>query len=149
MSTLARSVERRLDEAARRAEKLAPGPALDMVGRVESIGDDVAMVSGLPQTRLNELLLFEREGGGPPATAMVLALDPGLIGCAMLDVREGIGQGAGCAEPVRWPAYRLAGCFWGGWSTPSVFLSMAAPNWWAKASNRSKDRRPASSTAIT
>ncbi|HVB80371.1 MAG TPA: F0F1 ATP synthase subunit alpha [Candidatus Binataceae bacterium] len=94
MSTLAESVERRLDEAARRAETLVPGPALDMVGRVESIGDDVAMVSGLPQARLNELLLFEREGGGQPATAMVLALDPGLIGCAMLGVGEGIGAGS-------------------------------------------------------
>ncbi|HVB82372.1 MAG TPA: F0F1 ATP synthase subunit alpha [Candidatus Binataceae bacterium] len=93
MSTLAESVERRLDEAARRAEKLAPAPALDMVGRVESIGDDVAMVSGLPQARLNELLLFERNGGGQPVTAMVLALDPGLIGCAMLGAAQGIGAG--------------------------------------------------------
>ncbi len=94
MSTLARSVERRLDEAARRVENLASGPVLDMLGRVESIGDDVAMVSGLPQARLNELLLFERANGGQAVTAMVLALDPGLIGCALLGAAQGIGAGA-------------------------------------------------------
>src|ERR1700678_4460394 len=93
MSTLAENVERRRAEAARRIEKLAPGPALDLLGRVESIGDDVATVSGLPATRLSELLLFERKDGGEPVTGMVLALDPDLIGCAMLGPAEGIAAG--------------------------------------------------------
>lgn len=93
MSTLAEKVEQRLGEAARRVEKLTPGPALDMLGRVESIGDDVAMVSGLPATRLNELLLFERKDGGEAATGMVLALDPDVIGCAMLGRAEGVEAG--------------------------------------------------------
>jgi F-type H+-transporting ATPase subunit alpha len=93
MSTLAENVEQRLDEAARRVGTLTPGPALDMLGRVESIGDDVATVSGLPETRLNELLLFERKDGGQPVTGMVLALDPDLIGCAMLGRADGIAAG--------------------------------------------------------
>ena len=93
MSTLSERVEQRLDEAARRVEKLAAGPTLDMLGRVESIGDDVAMVSGLPATRLNELLLFERKDGGEAVTGMVLALDPDRIGCAMLGPAEGIQAG--------------------------------------------------------
>jgi F-type H+/Na+-transporting ATPase subunit alpha len=93
MSTLSCRVEQRLDEAARRVERLVPGPALDMLGRVESIGDDVAMVSGLPATQLNELLLFERKDCGEAVTGMVLALDPHVIGCAMLGPAEEIQAG--------------------------------------------------------
>ena len=93
MSTLSRRVEHRLNEAAQRVEKLVPGPALDMLGRVESIGDDVAMVSGLPATQLNELLRFDRRDGGEAVTGMVLALDPEVIGCAMLGPAEGIQAG--------------------------------------------------------
>ena len=33
-------------------------PALERVGRVAQIGDGVATVSGLPETRLDELLVF-------------------------------------------------------------------------------------------
>ena len=94
MSTLAESVEQQLNEVARRVGRLASGPALDIFGRVESIGDDVATVSGLPATRLNELLLFERNDGGQPVTGMVLALDPGLIGCAMLGRADAIAAGS-------------------------------------------------------
>jgi F-type H+-transporting ATPase subunit alpha len=36
------------------------GPRVDAIGRVESIGDGVAMVSGLPDARLDELLYFAR-----------------------------------------------------------------------------------------
>jgi F-type H+-transporting ATPase subunit alpha len=93
MSTLAETLALKLDEAARRVERLTPAPALDMLGRVESIGDDVATVSGLPRARLNELLRFDRKGGGEPVTAMVLALDPDLIGCAMLGPAEEIAAG--------------------------------------------------------
>ena len=45
------------------------------------------------QTRLSELLLFERKDGGQPVTGMVLALDPDLIGCAMLGRADGIAAG--------------------------------------------------------
>jgi F-type H+/Na+-transporting ATPase subunit alpha len=93
MSTLAENVQQHLDEAARRVENITLRPALDLLGRVESIGDDVAMISGLPQTRLNELLIFESKGGGQPATGMALVLDPNLVGCAMLGPAEGIEAG--------------------------------------------------------
>ena len=93
MSTLSENVRHSLDEAVRRVEKFTPGPALDMLGRVESIGDEVAMVSGLPATRLNELLLFERKGSGEPVTGMALALDRDLIGCAMLGPAKEIAAG--------------------------------------------------------
>jgi F-type H+-transporting ATPase subunit alpha len=93
MSTLSDNVRQRLDEAARRVENLTSAPTIDLLGRVESIGDEVAMVSGLPATRLNELLLFERKDGSQPVTGMALALDRDLIGCAMLGPAEGIAAG--------------------------------------------------------
>jgi F-type H+/Na+-transporting ATPase subunit alpha len=93
MSTLAENVRQRLSEMARRASNFAFQPEFGMVGRVENVGDDVAMVSGLPQAQLNELLLFEQKGDRQPVTGMVLALDPDLIGCAMLGRAEGIVAG--------------------------------------------------------
>ncbi|MBV8357097.1 MAG: F0F1 ATP synthase subunit alpha, partial [Deltaproteobacteria bacterium] len=107
MSTLTDNVRQRLSEAARRVRSFAFQPELDMVGRVENIGDDVALVSGLPQAQLNELLLFERKDALQPVTGIVLALDPDLIGCAMLGRTEGIeagntvrGTGAIASAPV-------------------------------------------------
>ena len=93
MSTLTEDVQQRLSEVARRVRNFAFQPELGMIGRVENIGDDVALVSGLPQTQLNELLLFERKGTLQPVTGMVLALDPDVIGCAMLGRTEGIEAG--------------------------------------------------------
>lgn len=84
MSTLAESVKDRLSQAGRLLDQLKAEPRLDMIGRVERVGDNVANVRGLPETRLGELLLFEREDGGEPVVGIVLALDPDLIGCAML-----------------------------------------------------------------
>jgi F-type H+-transporting ATPase subunit alpha len=83
MSTITETVKRRLSEAEKRLDQFSAGPALDILGRVERVGDDVAIVSGLPETRLNELLLFERTSG-EPMTGMALALDTDSIGCAML-----------------------------------------------------------------
>jgi F-type H+-transporting ATPase subunit alpha len=87
-------VQQRLSEVARRVRNFAFQPELGMIGRVENIGDDVALVSGLPQTQLNELLLFERKGTLQSVTGMVLALDPDMIGCAMLGRTEGIEAGS-------------------------------------------------------
>jgi F-type H+-transporting ATPase subunit alpha len=94
VTTVAENVRQHLNEAARRARNLAFKPELGMLGRVENVGDDVAVVSGLPQTQLNELLLFERQGTLPPVTGMVLALDPDVIGCALLGRAEGIQAGS-------------------------------------------------------
>ncbi len=84
MATLAEDLRARIAEARRRVGRITPAPALDIIGRVERVGDDIAGVSGLPEARLNELLMFEPGGGGAPVAGMALALDPELIGCAML-----------------------------------------------------------------
>ncbi|MFZ3581740.1 F0F1 ATP synthase subunit alpha [Loktanella sp. DJP18] len=57
---------------------LAPRPAHR--GRVEEIGDGVAMISGLPDVGLEEVLRF---AGGQTGFARVL--DPESIGCVLLD----------------------------------------------------------------
>src|SRR5579859_192462 len=84
MSTLAESVKDRLSKADRLLDQLKAAPQLDMIGRVERVGDNVASVRGLPEARLGELLLFERSDAGDPVAGIVLTLDPDLIGCAML-----------------------------------------------------------------
>ena len=83
MSSFFETVRKRFSEADKRLDQFNAGPALDILGRVERVGYDVATVSGLPETRLNELLLFERTTGDS-VTAMALALDADSIGCAML-----------------------------------------------------------------
>jgi F-type H+-transporting ATPase subunit alpha len=107
VSTLADNISQRLSQVARRARDFTFKPGLGMIGRVENVGDDVARVSGLPQTRLNELLLFEPKGDHQPVSGMVLALDPDTIGCAMLGRSDGIvaggivrGTGAIASVPV-------------------------------------------------
>jgi len=84
MSTLGESVKDRLSRAGRLLYQVKAEPRLDMIGRVERVGDNVASVRGLPEARLDELLLFERSHGGEPVIGIVLTLDPDLIGCAML-----------------------------------------------------------------
>jgi F-type H+/Na+-transporting ATPase subunit alpha len=90
MSTLAESVGAGLLRASQALSRLKVEPRLDMIGRVERIGDDVASVRGLPEARLGELLLFEPSDGGEPVAGIVLTLDPELIGCAMLGAAGGV-----------------------------------------------------------
>ena len=94
MSTLADSVKDRLGRASGLLDKLKAEPRLDLIGRVERVGDNVASVRGLPETRLGELLFFERSDGGEPVVGIVLTLDPDLIGCAMLGDDSGISAGS-------------------------------------------------------
>ncbi len=64
-------------------EKVAaaePGPVTEATGRVEEVADGVAMLSGLPRARLDELLRFETGGFG-----YAHSLDPDRIGCVLLD----------------------------------------------------------------
>ncbi|MGO9801532.1 MAG: F0F1 ATP synthase subunit alpha [Candidatus Binatus sp.] len=93
MSTLAESVKDRLGGTKGLLDQLRAGPRLDLIGRVERVGDNVASVRGLPETRLGELLLFERSDGGEPVVGIVLTLDPDLIGCALLGDDSGIRAG--------------------------------------------------------
>jgi len=76
-------------------------PQADAVGRVERVGDGIALVSGLPDTRLNELLRFD---GGRMGFA--LTLDADSIGAVLLDHGEAIEAGSrviGTGEVVRVP----------------------------------------------
>src|SRR5208337_3783025 len=93
MNILAESISARLLKAAGAISALKVEPRLDLIGRVERIGDDVASVRGLPEARLGELLLFERSDGGAPVAGIVLTLDPELIGCAMLGDASSIAAG--------------------------------------------------------
>ena len=56
------------------------GPRAEQIGRVEEIADGIALVSGLPDVRLDELLRFDK---GQFGFAQVLERDR--IGCVLLD----------------------------------------------------------------
>jgi F-type H+/Na+-transporting ATPase subunit alpha len=76
-------------------------PQAETIGRVERVSDGVALVSGLPDACLNELLRFE---GGKMGFA--LTLDAEAIGAVLLDDGETIEAGSrvvGTGEVVRVP----------------------------------------------
>jgi F-type H+-transporting ATPase subunit alpha len=58
------------------------------VGIVQHIGDGIAIVSGLQEAMVDELLLFPNGVYG-----MALSLDEHFIGCVLLGTEEGIGAG--------------------------------------------------------
>ncbi len=63
-------------------------PMAEEVGRLESVADGVAFVSGLPNVRLDELLQFRNGIMGFAQT-----LDKDLIGCVLLDKAQGLEAG--------------------------------------------------------
>lgn len=65
------------------------GPNLRPVGRIAQIGDGVASIHGLPEARLDELLLLEN---GVPALAVELAEDA--IGCILLGDAGSVAAGS-------------------------------------------------------
>src|SRR5271165_2559708 len=76
-------------------------PQAETVGRVERVGDGIALVSGLPDACLSELLRFD---GGRMGFA--LTLDTDTIGAVLLDDGEAIEAGSrvtGTGEVVRVP----------------------------------------------
>ncbi len=90
-----------LDEASARLAHVPLGPRTELVGRVEEVADGVAMVSGLPQARLSELLRFS---GGQYGFAQVL--ERARIGCVLLDAPERVAVGDlvhGTGDVVRVP----------------------------------------------
>ncbi|MFZ2872030.1 F0F1 ATP synthase subunit alpha [Zavarzinia sp.] len=77
------------------------GPAAEEIGRVEHVADGIALVSGLPGARLDELLRFDQ---GQFGYAQVL--DEGLIGCVLLDAVDTVAAGdrvRGTGDVVRVP----------------------------------------------
>jgi F-type H+-transporting ATPase subunit alpha len=77
------------------------GPQAEQVGRVEEVGDGIALVSGLPNVRLDELLHF---GKGQFGFAQVL--ERGRVGSVLLDDVDAIEAGdmvRGTGDVVRVP----------------------------------------------
>ncbi len=90
-----------LSDARRRLQTMEAVPSFEHVGVVEQVGDGVATVSGLPWTRLDEVLLFE---GG--TLGIALHVDEKSIGCVLLGSAEDIAGGSrvrGTGEIVRVP----------------------------------------------
>src|SRR6516162_9701129 len=88
-------------ESRQRLTALQLAPQLEHIGRVLQIGDGVAMVAGLLQARLDELLIFE---GGVRGLAVDLSDDA--IGCVLLGDTARISAGSivrGTGEVVRVP----------------------------------------------
>jgi F-type H+/Na+-transporting ATPase subunit alpha len=80
---------------------VALGPQAEQIGRVEEVGDGIALVSGLPNVRLDELLCF---GKGQFGFAQVLERDR--VGCVLLDDVDAIEAGdmvRGTGDVVRVP----------------------------------------------
>jgi F-type H+-transporting ATPase subunit alpha len=79
----------------------ALGPQAEQIGRVEEVGDGIALVSGLPNVRLDELLRFDK---GQFGFAQVLERDR--VGCVLLDNVDAIEAGdmvRGTGDVVRVP----------------------------------------------
>jgi len=90
-----------LSAATERVKATPLAPTAVQVGRVETVADGIALVSGLPDVRLDELVRFERGQVGFAA-----ALDRDALGCVVLDDPEGIEAGDlvhGTGEVVRVP----------------------------------------------
>ena len=69
-----------LERARGRVAAAALGPDLAEIGRVISVGDGIALVSGLPSARLDEVLRF-----GSGQLGFVQTLEADHIGCVLLD----------------------------------------------------------------
>jgi F-type H+/Na+-transporting ATPase subunit alpha len=101
MATLTDDLRFWLERRRRRVAALTLEPRIEHVGRVLQVGDGVATVLGLPQARLDELLIFE---GGVRGLAVDLGEEA--IGCVLLGDTPGIPAGSivrGTGEVARVP----------------------------------------------
>ena len=90
-----------LKSARKRVETATLSPSVEQIGRVERVADGIALVSGLPGIRLDELVRFE---GGQVGFA--LTLDRNAVGCVLLDDAGGMEAGdrvRGTGEVARVP----------------------------------------------
>lgn len=90
-----------LKEATARVKSTGLGPVSEHRGRVEEIADGVAMISGLPHVRLDELLRFDAGAFG-----FAQVLEPDRIGCVLLDAAHALQAGDavhGTGDVVRVP----------------------------------------------
>jgi F-type H+/Na+-transporting ATPase subunit alpha len=101
MTTLTEDLQGWIGRSRERIKTLSMTPRLERIGRVAQVGDGVATVTGLPDTRLDELLVFE---GGVRGLAVDLGEE--LIGCVLLGSDTGISAGStvhGTGEVARVP----------------------------------------------
>ncbi len=101
MTSLPEELARWLPRASERVAGLTPEPRLEQVGRVRRVGDGVAVVAGLPETRLDELIVFANGAHG-----LAVTLDDESFGCFLLSSHEGIGAGSlvrGTGQVIRVP----------------------------------------------
>ncbi len=90
-----------LSEARERVRRTPLAPVAEEVGRVEFVADGIALLSGLPNVRLDELVHFARGQVG-----FALGLEQDRIACVLLDDIEGVEGGdqvRGTGEVVRVP----------------------------------------------
>jgi F-type H+/Na+-transporting ATPase subunit alpha len=93
-----------LEHARERVKATTLAPVAEQVGRVESVADGIALVSGLHDVRLDELVRFERGQVG-----FTVTLDRDVVGCVLLDETAGVEAGdrvRGSGEVVRVPVGR-------------------------------------------
>jgi len=89
MPTLTDDLRDWLERTRPRLGGLPLQPRLEHIGRVFQVGDGVATVRGLPEARLDELLLFD---GG--VRGLAVDLGDKLIGCVLLGDTSGIAAGS-------------------------------------------------------
>jgi F-type H+-transporting ATPase subunit alpha len=89
MPTLVNELHTWLDRGRSRLSTLALEPRLERIGRVVQVADSVATVRGLPDTRIDELLVF---AGGVHGLAVDLGEE--VIGCVLLGPTGTIAAGS-------------------------------------------------------
>ncbi len=90
-----------LEQARAKLGAVSLGPQTEEIGRVEEIGDGIALVSGLPTVRLDELLRFDKGQFG-----FAQVLESGRVGCVLFDDVNAIEAGDtvhGTGDVVRVP----------------------------------------------
>ena len=100
-TTIPANVEHWLKDATAKIRVMELKPRAEHFGRVESIGDGIARLSGLPDVRLDELVRFERGQMGFATT-----LDRDALGCVLLDAADAVEAGDkvyGTGEVARVP----------------------------------------------
>jgi F-type H+-transporting ATPase subunit alpha len=90
-----------LKDARNKLTSVTLGAQAEELGRVEEVGDGIALVSGLSHVRLDELIRFEKGQFG-----FVQVLESDHVGCVLLDDVDGVEAGdtvRGTGDVVRVP----------------------------------------------